>query len=233
MADTPQKKPAPQAQAKRSPPEAHGAELVIGRAYFYRDMYRTVTKALLIVAGIAVISVAMNGILISKLINKKAIYFGLTADGRAIEMQPMDKPTITEANLLHWAARAAVCPFSYDFANYRDQLALCQPNFTESGWDTFATELKSSKTLELVKTQNLVLSSSIISSPAIYQKGIFNGKLSWIIDVPVRVRYAGRENTTTQDFKVTLTVVRVDQLLRPDTAGVAISSIVTTGYKEE
>ncbi|PPC84764.1 MAG: hypothetical protein CTY35_00135 [Methylotenera sp.] len=210
--------------------ELSGLGVVLSRAMFYRDGFRNMIKITTIQSASILVCLCVIATLSYFLIKKEKIYFGMSPNGVLTRLVPLSEPSVPDSKMLQIAGDAATCVFTYDYVNYRKQLSACEPNFTVNGWMRFVTELDSSKMLKLVKTEELVLSATRLDAPVIEDRGLIDGVMAWKVAVPVRVTYSGRQNKTTEDYLVNMTVARVDQTSNSD--GVAISSFIATIYKE-
>lgn len=208
-----------------------GLGVVMARAMFYRDAFRNLVKINTIMAFVAVIEAVIITMLAYALIHKEKIIVGMSADGRITQIVPLTEPSVSDSKMLQLVGDTATCAFTFDYVNYRKQITQCQHGFTDNGWTRFVTELDNSKILNLVKSEELVLSSTRIEAPIIEDKGLIEGVLAWKVKVPVRVTYSGRQTKTTEDYMVSMTVARMDQNTNPD--GVAISSFVASIYKDQ
>src|ERR1700738_2595763 len=95
-------------------------EVVRLRNNFYRDGYRRVLSALLIMVLINIILVSILGYLVTH--PAKPQYFATTRDGKILRLFPLSEPAITTSELLQWAATAATAANTYNFVNYRKEL---------------------------------------------------------------------------------------------------------------
>lgn len=224
-----QKQPAA-TQKPKQPQKPHGLQLMLERTFFYRDGMRSMIKANFFGAITVLVLVIALVVCIQQIMNPQTKYFGLTADNRIIQMFPLDEPNMTESALLDWAAKAATCFYVYDHVNYKSQLYQCQRYMTESQWDNWKAEMLKSKMIEMVKNDRLVVSAAVLSPPAIENKGILKGHLAWQIAVPLQVKFTNRQDSKSDSYLINMTVIRVNQLARPDTMGVAINSFVSSRY---
>jgi intracellular multiplication protein IcmL len=201
-----------------------GLELVMLRNNFYRDNYRRIVIALLIMI---VINIALIGIIFYQIANVPTPkYFATTADGRVTPLYPLDEPMVSQAELLQWAGRAAVAAYSYDFINYRDALQKAQDYFTPDGWKNFEAALKSSRVLETVLDKKLVVSAVATGVPVILDQGLIYDRYAWKVQIPILVSFQSASENTQQAYMVTMVVSRVPTLNMPK--GIAIVSFVAS-----
>lgn len=213
-------------QPRRPGDKLHGAELVMERAFFYRDSFRKILRINLIMIFTVVALLALNATLVWMYAKKERSYFAMAANGTLLEMKPLSEPSVSENRMLQIVGDAATCVFTYDYVNFRDQLGLCKPRFSSDGWTKFTSELSQSKIINLVTNERLVLTATRINSPVLVDQGLINGVLAWKIEVPVRVTFTGRQSKTAEDYLVNITATRASQTDHPD--GVAITSFVAS-----
>jgi intracellular multiplication protein IcmL len=197
-------------------------ELIRLRNNFYRDNYRRVVGALLLMIFINLILGAM---VFYQIANRPAPqYFATSVDGRITALYPLSDPMIPPSELIQWANRAAVAAYTYNFVDYREALQQVQNNFTPDGWKYFEEALKGARTLETVLAKKLVVSAVATGAPVILEQGVINGRYAWKVQMPLLVTYQSPNEQTQQPIIVTMTVSRVPTINTP--RGIAIVSFV-------
>lgn len=197
-------------------------ELVRLRNNFYRDNYRRVLLALLLMVIINIVLVGVVFYQASHIPSPQ--YFATTADGRIMPLYPLSEPMIAPAELLQWAERSAVAAHTYNFVDYRDALQKIQNNFTPDGWNFFEEALRGSRTLETVLAKKIVVSAVATGAPVVLDQGVINGRYSWKVQMPLLVTYQSSSEQTQQPVVVTMVVTRVPSINNP--RGIAIASFV-------
>jgi len=202
-------------------------ELVRLRNNFYRDNYRRLILALIILLGLSAI---LSGIVFYQIVNRPDHkYFATTADGRIMRLYPLSQAMLTPSELLQWAHRAAVSAYTYNFVNYRDALQELQNNFTAAGWRYYENALKSSRNLETVVTKKLVVSAVATGTPVILDQAVIDGRYSWKVEVPLLVSYQSPNEQTQRPIIVMMIISRVPNVDMPK--GIAIVSFVVSEGK--
>ena len=142
-------------------------ELVRLRNNFYRDNYRRLVMALLILLAL---NAALVGIIVYQYSTRpEPRYFATSADGKITPIYALDIPVVSASALLQWANQAAVAAFSYNFANYRQALQDASEYFTPEGWKDFQAALESSNNLNAVITKKLVVSAVATGAPGYHR----------------------------------------------------------------
>lgn len=204
-----------------------GLTQVIMRNQFYRDKYRQVSLAFLLVL---VINLLLAGIIFYKVINQpQPVYFATTADGKIVELEPLSTPVLSDAQVLQFATRAAVASYTYNYVNYREQLQGAADYFTVRGWKNYQEELKKSKNLEAVVNNRLVGYATPTGAPVIVDRGVIDGVYAWKVTLPILATYEGGATKITQPLTVTMVIIRVPVVSNPK--GVEVSSFYAAERK--
>lgn len=203
------------------------AELVRSRNEFYRDNYRRVLVALLL---LIIINIGLLGMVYYQITNRPTPqYFATTSDGKIMKLQPLNMPVLAPAVLLQWASRAAVEAYYYNFANYRQSLQELQNKFTPDGWKNFEKALQSSGMLKSVIAKKLVASAVATGAPVVLDQGVVSGRYVWKVSMPILVNYESVSELTQHPMVVTMIISRVSPVNYPD--GIAVMSYVATESK--
>lgn len=197
-----------------------GLELVRLRNNFYRDNYRRILGALLVLLLANIILLGFAGYLF--MTKPQPEYFASTADGRIIPIYPFSQPVMTPSTLLTWANNAAVAANTFGFATYQQDLQRASTYFTPDGWQSFEDALKSARTLDTIQAKQLVSTAVATGSPTIIDQGIINGRYAWKVQMQLLVTYEGAGDQKIQVPQVvTMVITRVSRL--NSSQGVAIA----------
>lgn len=194
-------------------------ELVRMRNNFYRDNYRRALAALLLMILINLLLAA--GIVYQIMNRPQPQYFATTADGKLIQLSPLNDPMVSQEFLLQWANQAAVAAYTYDFVNYRQQLQKASEYFTPEGWKNFEDILRKSKNLDTVIDQKLTVNAVATGAPVITQRGILNDRYAWKVQIPLLITYQNPNRVINQSVLVNMIITRVSVLEFP--RGIAIA----------
>lgn len=197
-------------------------ELVKLRNNFYRDNYRRLVVAVLL---LIIVNLALVGGIVYLLTHRPAPqYFATSADGRITPLYSLNEPVVSPPELLQWVNQAVVAAYSYSFTNYRKEFQDVAQFFTPDGWTQFQNELKVSRNLETVIAKKFVVTATPTGAPIISDQGILNGSYAWRIKMPVLVTYQNQQEVIQQPLDVTILVVRVSNLDTPK--GIAIAQFI-------
>jgi len=201
--------------------------IVQNRNEFYRDNYKRILVALLLMV---VVNVCLVGILYYQITHEPVPeYFAMSSTGKIVKLHGLNKPVLAPDVVLQWAERSTVAVFSYNFVNYREALQRAQNKFTSNGWSNYEKALKQSQQLETVIDRHLVVSAVATGAPVILDKGILNGRYVWKIQMPLLVTYQSASDITQEPLVVTILVSRVPVFNHPE--GIAIVSFVASEGK--
>ena len=197
-------------------------EVVRLRNNFYRDNYRRLILAVLVI-------LALNALLVGIIIYQYKVrpeprYFATSADGRITPIYPLTTQVVSTSELLQWANEAAVAAYSYNFANYRKALQDASQYFTTEGWDNYQTALKSSRNLETVIAKKLVVSAEATGAPVIIDQGLIGDHYAWKVQMPLLVNFQSMSTNIQTPLLVTLLITRVSTLYVPK--GIAIAQYI-------
>ena len=197
-------------------------EIVKLRNNFYRDNYRRVLSAVLI---LLLLNAGLVGIIIYQYTTRpEPKYFATSADGRITPIYPLTRPVVGANALLQWANQAAVSAYSYNFSDYRKALQEASEYFTPNGWKNFQVALKASQNLNTVIAKKLVVSAVATGAPVIIEQGILRGRYAWKVQMPLLVNYQSASTSIQDPLIVTLLITRVSTLYVPK--GIAIQQYI-------
>jgi intracellular multiplication protein IcmL len=192
---------------------------VITRNEFYRDGFRNMIRIAILEAFIIL------GLILAMIVHVKTSqpvdrYFATTADGRIMQLIPLDKESISQSALMSWVAQAASETMTFGYHDYQRRLQQSSRHFTRRGWESFTTALQKSRIIESITATQQVVTAEPRSAPILKQRGVFNGKYRWIVDLPLRVSYRAGTMSRTDSLNVTLVIERVPSLENPNGVGI-------------
>lgn len=192
---------------------------VVTRNEFYRDGFRNLIK-IVILEGAIIIGLILT--LIVHINNSVAHdrYFATTADGRIMQLSPLNERFLTDSALVSWVAQAATEVMTFGFHDYQRRLQQASRHFTKAGWETFSSAMERARIIESVTAQRQVVVASPRSAPVIRQQGVAAGKYRWVLEMPLTVEYRAREQSRVDNLKLTLVVERVSSLENPNGVGI-------------
>ncbi len=216
--DTPAKPSSP-AQKKDSNVPRGALNAVVTRNEYYRDGYRNLMK-IAFIEGLIIVALVVTFIVYMNVHQEKNRYFATTADGRILQLAPLDQPNISTAALMSWVSQAATETMTFGFHDYQRRLQDASRHFTRRGWESFTTALQRSRIIESVESLQQVVTATPRSAPVLLQQGIFNGRYRWIVRLPMTVTFTSGNKTNSTNLEVTITIERVPTLESPNGVGI-------------
>ena len=117
---------------------------------------------------------------------------------------PIEITKIDEALVLSWAEYAATQSFDFNSVLIDNQLQKLQACYTENGWIQFKTALTKSGNLEVIRTQDLAVSSQLDGLCELIESKDYQ----WKINIPLKVVYQNDKERVTHFLSIYLTIVR-------------------------
>ncbi|MHA7840890.1 MAG: type IVB secretion system apparatus protein IcmL/DotI [Gammaproteobacteria bacterium] len=214
------------AEDKKSAPKkkkrvrSHATELVRLRNFFYRDGYRRLSLLLLILIVLNVVSVLTVYYLVMH--RPPPSYFATNIQGGIVPLTPLSKPSLPDALVRDWAARAVSAAFSFNYEQYRDQLQETSATyFTADGGKQFMDALTASGNIDFVTAGKLIAIGQVKAAPTLGAEGVlpsgaYKGRYYWRLTIPLEVLYQGpsiKGNVRREVFDVSLLIVRDNTLV--------------------
>ncbi|RDI48613.1 DotI/IcmL/TraM family protein [Aquicella lusitana] len=160
---------------------------VFSRNIFYKQLHYLALSTLaltIIIIGVLI------GILYFLIRNpQRPLYFAADSVGRLIQIVPVDRPNMSNDEVINWAVEALQTAFSYDFVNYRGQLQSAQKYFTTYGWSTYMRGLTLSGNLLAVTGRKQIVIAQVVPPVKIVAQGILGGAYAWKFEMRVLMTY--------------------------------------------
>lgn len=146
------------------------------------------------------------------------LFFAKQPNGQTMSLTSFPEPNLQADTILQWATKAATIAYTFDFVNYKKQTVAAKPYFTDKGWRDYSNSINN-----LVKTiiQNQLFVNGVVTGPpVISNQGQLTAGYSWRVQIPFLVTYQSANNTSTQNFYVILTIVKVPTNINPYGIGI-------------
>jgi intracellular multiplication protein IcmL len=205
-------------------PEPVGGPLmtVVVRNEFYRDGFRNMMR-IAVVEAIIIVALILTFIAYMNSSKPQDHYFATTADGRIMQLVPLELPNMGTSALMSWVAQGATEVMTFGFHDYQRRLQYSSRHFTRHGWESFANALQKSRIIESVEASQQVVTAQPRSAPILIQEGVFNGKYRWVVDLPLTIKYQAGNNADairTDNMTVRMVIDRVPSLENPNGVGI-------------
>jgi intracellular multiplication protein IcmL len=204
----------------KAPPIPGPLVTIVTRNQFYRDGFRNLIK-IAILEGVVIVGLILTLMVYINNAQPQDRYFATTADGRIMQMLPLDQPNMDTPALLSWVAGAAADVMTFNYTDYQRRLQQSSKHFTKTGWETFATAMQRSRIIDSVTGQNQMVSAQPQSAPVLMQEGAMDGKYRWLVTMPLVVSYRSGTASRTETMQLSLVIERVAALENPNGIGIA------------
>lgn len=135
-------------------------------------------------------------------------------------LTPLYQPNVSPRALLNWASLAATAAYTMDYVGYQKSLENLAPFFTKAGYDNFITAITSANIINDLTYKKLMMSAVPIGTPTIVNEGVVFGEYTWIIQVPIAIKYQTASEESTQLKAVSMIVSRVSPDIAPRGIGI-------------
>lgn len=192
---------------------------VVTRNQFYRDGFRNLIK-IAVLQSIIIVGLILSLIIYMNNAVSQDRYFATTADGRIMQLVPLDKANMSTAALMSWVAQAATEVLTFGYHDYQRRLQQSSRHFTKRGWESFTEALQKAGIIDSVTSLQQIVTATPQSAPVLIDQGVLGGKYRWIIQLPLQVSYRSGSNSRVDNLKLNLVVQRVPSLENPSGVGI-------------
>ncbi len=210
---------APATGPKDNPDDTSGLGNVVIRNEFYRDGYRNLLR-LAVLQSLIIFGMVGALFFVVQVHQPENRYFATTEDGRLVPMVALNEPNLSTPALMSWVAQAATEVMTFGFNDYRRRLQEASRNFTRRGWESFTSALQRSRIIEMVETNQQVVTAAPQGAPILESEGQVAGRYQWVVQVPLVVTYQSGSRTKNDSMLITVVVVRVPRLETPNGVGI-------------
>ncbi|MBS0289059.1 MAG: type IVB secretion system apparatus protein IcmL/DotI [Proteobacteria bacterium] len=190
------------------------------RANFYRDNVRRLMVFSILL--VLIITGLIAWIIYERTHKPIVRYFATSNDGKLSLLTPLNHPNLTTSSLLNWVVEAATTAYNFNFSNYDRALKDIKIYFTDAGYQHFINSLTAAKTIDTVKSKQLIVSAIATGTPVIVQEGpTADGIYAWRVQLPMLITYQSTSDTRKQNIVLNMLVARRSTLESPKGIGIA------------
>lgn len=120
--------------------------------------------------------------------------------------QAAQQPPVADTALLVWANEAIISTYTYNFADYQQQLQQISPYFTADGWQVFIDTFTKSNVLDSVKSNEYAVSAVATRPPIILTQGPVSNQYVWQVEMPILVLYQNADQEQEQHLIIQITI---------------------------
>lgn len=187
---------------------------------FYR-IYQP--RFIVVLMGATVVAMIWVGIVLFQVYHRPLPSFYATQpNGQRMVLQPQDLPNLVADTILHFACKAAVAAYTFDFVNYKRDISVARTYFTDAGWDDYLNSVTG--VIRGIAQNKLFVTGVVNGTPVISNQGEIDGVYSWRVQVPFLVTYQSAQSSEQRKYTVQITVVRVPTV--EDPLGIGIDQLV-------
>jgi intracellular multiplication protein IcmL len=155
-----------------------------------------------------------------QLYKPKPEFYAKSYTGKITALKPHYEPNVSPKALLNWASLAATAAYTMDYVGYEKSLANLAPFFTKAGYDNFIAAITKANIINDLTYKKLMMSAVPIGTPTIVNEGMVFGEYTWLIQLPIAIKYQTASEESTQFKAVSLTVSRVSPDIAPRGIGI-------------
>lgn len=192
---------------------------VVLRNEFYRDGFRALL-ILTLLEAVIIIGLILSMLFVIHVHQPENRYFATTEDGRLMPMVGLHEPNLSTPALMSWVAQASTEVMTFGFNDYKRRLQEASRHFTRTGWTSFTQALQSSRIIEIVETNQQILTAVPQGAPLLQAQGEVNGRYQWTVQVPMILTYRSGSVDRSDRLLVTAVVVRQSRLETPNGVGI-------------
>ena len=200
---------------------------VLLRSKNVRERYYLLMRTIYVLGGCLALSVFGN--VVQAIRPTHPLVIAMSDDGRVIPIIPLAKPVMSTNSMDAWVATAVTKSLDITFSTMGADLQSSQQYFTPTGWKAFEQGLVSARVLDSIKTNKyneyaVPAGAPVLLSPPGAVDG--NGVAYWVWQLPVTVTLESADTKQSNNYTITVTVVRVPQAQTPSGLGI-------TGFVEQ
>ncbi len=199
------------------------AETMIVDLSSYRDGFHNLIR-LSIVLGLVMIAGAAVVLYYVSYVLPQDSYYALsgTANGTEIKrpMIGLTSPNVNRDALLLWAGAAATEVMTFGFNDIDERMTRAQRLFTPEGWTSFSTALAKTTLIKGMLENQQLLTAIPASTPLIIMEGVYGGKYSWVVEMPIIVTLRAGDKKQTGGQRVRMIITKMPTSTNPMGIGI-------------
>ena len=143
------------------------------------------------------------------------VYFPLNKSDQLINDIPLDKPGLTDAELLNWITEAMIVSFSFNYHNYENISEKIDEYFDSAGIDSYLKMITTNTQVQKVVSNKLILSGRPTAAPRIAQDGVVDGRYAWQVLLPFVLKFNNQKTKIDQELTLEIFIVRTPDRQAP------------------
>lgn len=154
-------------------------------------------------------------------------FIAVTPDGRAIPIEPLNAPLVSDAQILSYGREIAIQAYSYNFFNIKANLQKVGEHFLPDARAQFISSLTANDIIQSTIDNHRTVTAVPTGAPVILKEHVLpNGRYGWLIQMPLLVNYSAGNVTNQRSafYVIKMVLVRTRVTSYPD--GIAVAQFV-------
>ena len=183
----------------------------------HRDYYRMLV---MILVGAIIFMIFLVGLILYQVLHRPLPhFFAINPQGQHMSLTSYDEPNLMSQTIITWSSKAAVAAYTFDFANFDNEIVLARPYFTPAGWTAYQNGI--AKVIQRVTAEKLFVNGVVSGPPVISNQGDLPGHgYSWHMQIPFLVTFQSADQTKSESYIVSMTIVKVPTTINPQGIGI-------------
>lgn len=184
---------------------------------FHRDYYQVLV---MILVSAIILMIFLVGLVLYQVLHQPLPrFFAINPKGQHMTLTSYDEPNLMPQTIITWSNKAAVAAYTFDFSDYDNETLLARPYFTPAGWDAYQNGI--ARVIQRVTAEKLFANGVVSGPPVISNQGVLPGHgYSWHMQIPFLVTYQSADQTKSEPYIVSLTIVKVPTTVNPQGIGI-------------
>lgn len=163
--------------------------------YQDKEWYKSFAKLSLFALLFSIVCAASVSVALAYVMSRppETLSYLMDEDGRVVKLESIRNPSLTETEVLNWAAKKISDIHRLTFTDYVDHIQSQRADFTDQAFIEYQKALLASKSLEKVKADRLVMWAEPKEAPKIVDAKIVNGKFTWVVEMKITQYMGGGE----------------------------------------
>ncbi len=147
-------------------------------------------------------------------------YYAVSSKSNPRRLVGLPTPYLNRAAVETWAAMAVTSVMTFGFNDIDERFAENRSFFTSDGWRSFNEAMSIGGFRDSVTNNQQIVTSIVMSTPAIVWYGNNMGRFVWIVEAPIAMTIRAGGKAVTRNATVRLTLVRLPTAENPMGIGI-------------
>lgn len=198
-----------------------GGGVLNNNLWYRRISYGLILLLVLMVVAISALAWSLSNVAMREPLT---LTYSIDSQGNIVELEPIDRPGVTDAKAASWAVNSAINIQALSFYDYEDHIASLKSTFTPKGHTNYVNALRSSAMFRRVVDNNLTSWAEPVTAPIVTFSDLNEGVYTWRVEFDMRL-FIGGGNIKTQP-----TLVKVTAIVKRTTTPANNYGLLIDGY---